>query len=619
MAQRQRKNGSTSVKERITVRSSTTGNGFTGLTSATSGLIVSTICDNEATPTVYTVAGSTIETITTPGTYANPTATKCRLKLLDDTNNPGEIEIQLADARYAVSGAKFLTITLSGVTGMLQSKTTIQLTAVDPDDAVKFGMTRVVANVDQILGVAPTLDANNVLNVSTKYVGGTLQTGADVGANTAASAIRTALGLASANLDTQLTAISSAITNLNNLSALANLFGPPILEIPDSSSSLYPFTFVVRDAEGKLVDLDASPTITATNAAGTSRAANLSAVSHPSTGVYTFTYSVASNATEEGLRIVATGAVSSEARRADANVAVADYDAVTMIAAIKDTVNHATYGNAKLVRSATPANALAVDSAGNAGADLNKVQGDGSAASGLTLIGGGYNTYGFINVNLVQILGYTDGFGLNGLNDLGTYYAASGGVVSAIITTGGISTSSFAAGTTIPRVTLADTLTTYTGNTPQTGNTYALANGANGFANIKTDTAAVKLKTDNLTSDPADASDIAASFTSIAATLATIAAYIDTEVAAIKAKTDNLPTDPADASDIAASLVTIATYIDTEVAAIKTVTDHLATAIELDGLVYRFTTNALEQAAGGGDATAANQETILELLQTKKP
>jgi hypothetical protein len=60
---------------------------------------------------------------------------------------------------------------------------------------------------------------------------------------------------------------------------------------------------------------------------------------------------------------------------------------------------------------------------------------------------------------------------------------------------------------------------------------------------------------------------------------------IDTEVAAIKAKTDNLPSDPADASDIAAAfstvnstLATIAAYIDTEVAAIKTVTDQLAAA-----------------------------------------
>jgi len=99
---------------------------------------------------------------------------------------------------------------------------------------------------------------------------------------------------------------------------------------------------------------------------------------------------------------------------------------------------------------------------------------------------------------------------------------------------------------------------------------------------IDTEVAAIKAKTDNLPSDPADASDIAASFASVNAALTTITGYIDTEVAAIKAKTDNLPVDPADASDIAASfsnittlLNTLASYVDTEVAAIKAKTDNL--------------------------------------------
>ena len=108
--------------------------------------------------------------------------------------------------------------------------------------------------------------------------------------------------------------------------------------------------------------------------------------------------------------------------------------------------------------------------------------------------------------------------------------------------------------------------------------------------------------------------------------VAAILAAVDTEVAAIKAKTDNLPSDPADASDIATafstvngSLSTIAGYIDTEVGAIKTVTDRLDTAMELDGSVYRFTVNALEQApAGGGggttDWTADERDAIRAIL-----
>lgn len=77
---------------------------------------------------------------------------------------------------------------------------------------------------------------------------------------------------------------------------------------------------------------------------------------------------------------------------------------------------------------------------------------------------------------------------------------------------------------------------------------------------LDTEVAAIKAKTDNLPSDPADASDIAASFTSIASTLTTIATYIDTEVAAIKAKTDNLPAAPAATGDIP-SAATIAAAV----------------------------------------------------------
>ncbi len=104
-------------------------------------------------------------------------------------------------------------------------------------------------------------------------------------------------------------------------------------------------------------------------------------------------------------------------------------------------------------------------------------------------------------------------------------------------------------------VTLVSTLTTYTGNTPQTGDSYARIGApavsvSADIAAVKADTAAVKIKTDNLPSDPADASDVAGSFTTVNATLATIAGYIDTEVAAIKAKTDLIPAAPAAVADI---------------------------------------------------------------------
>jgi hypothetical protein len=106
--------------------------------------------------------------------------------------------------------------------------------------------------------------------------------------------------------------------------------------------------------------------------------------------------------------------------------------------------------------------------------------------------------------------------------------------------------------------------------------------------------------------------------------LDTIDDFLDTEVAAIKAKTDNLPASPAAVGSqmdlvnapnatavtaiqsglaTAAALDAVDNFVDTEVAAIKAVTDKLDTAVELDVDVYRFTTNALEQASGTG-ATA---------------
>ncbi len=133
-----RKNGATSNILRVKLRNATTGQGLTALTSASTGLIISTICDNEAAATTYTVAGSTIETISTLATYATPTATKCRFKLVDDTNHPGLYEIQLADARFAVSSAKVLRINISGATSLLDTEVVVQLTTLDVVDSAQI-------------------------------------------------------------------------------------------------------------------------------------------------------------------------------------------------------------------------------------------------------------------------------------------------------------------------------------------------------------------------------------------------------------------------------------------------------------------------------------------------
>ena len=124
--------GSIILRVKFLDSSVSTGAGLTGLTSASSGLIISTIADNEATATAYTVAGSTIETITTLGAYAAPTATKCRFKEVDATNHKGLYEIQIADARFAVANAKSIIVSWSGATNLAQGDVHIPLQVIDP-------------------------------------------------------------------------------------------------------------------------------------------------------------------------------------------------------------------------------------------------------------------------------------------------------------------------------------------------------------------------------------------------------------------------------------------------------------------------------------------------------
>lgn len=90
-------------------------------------------------------------------------------------------------------------------------------------------------------------------------------------------------------------------------------------------------------------------------------------------------------------------------------------------------------------------------------------------------------------------------------------------------------------------------------------------------------------------------------------------ASIDALVDAIKAVTDNLPNSGA-LTDIATAAAV--TTIDSVTDSILVIANKLDSAMEADGLVSRFTTNALEQApsSSGGDATASNQSAIITHL-----
>lgn len=194
------KNGQTSVVLRFKLldSSSTVGAGLTGLTSASSGLIISTIADNEASATAYTVAGSTIESITTLGTYAAPTATKCRFKEVDSTNHKGVYEFQIADARFAVSSAKSLLISIAGATNLVQADYLMPLVVDDPYTA-KLTSASLPSNFSSF-----SIDGSGRVDVA--KIAGTAQTARDIGASVLVA------GDLSATMKTSVTTAATAAT-----------------------------------------------------------------------------------------------------------------------------------------------------------------------------------------------------------------------------------------------------------------------------------------------------------------------------------------------------------------------------------------------------------------------
>lgn len=178
---------------------------------------------------------------------------------------------------------------------------------------------------------------------------------ARIGAN---GANLTALATASAQATMQ-----TSINNINNLSALATLIGPQAAEVPATGTVSYQLTLLVKDSEGHSLDLSANPTVAAANATGTSRTANLSAVTKVSTGVYQFTYSVASTHAQEGITVSAVGTASSDAtsRAAYCSFAVVAIDTLAAISAIKAKTDQLTFSAGNVLSSPQTAVTVSVN------------------------------------------------------------------------------------------------------------------------------------------------------------------------------------------------------------------------------------------------------------------
>jgi hypothetical protein len=129
-------------------------------------LIISTIADLEAAATTYTSAATNVETITTLGTFAAPTASKCRFREVDATNFPGVYEIHIADARFAVANTTQLLISIQ-CTGVAPVYVEYQLIAVDLMDTVRFGLTAIPNVAQGTVGSLPTATATGQVTVAT--------------------------------------------------------------------------------------------------------------------------------------------------------------------------------------------------------------------------------------------------------------------------------------------------------------------------------------------------------------------------------------------------------------------------------------------------------------------
>lgn len=360
MSRRKIKAGSTSVMVPIFVQdtSSTTGGGLGSLVFNTSGLAAKYRRAGDATWTTIALVTATVGTFTDSGFKA------------DGGPVTGGYEVGIPDAALA-SGARWAEVVYYGATNMLPVLLEFELDTLDYQaSGGKFPATLAAADVSGSLPTADSSGTTTLLSRVTAAVGSPQQSGSPVtlpanppagfidAASIAAGALNGKGDWATASAQT---AMQTSINNLNNLSALANLFAPSTLVRPSSGSIAYPFTFVVKDGEGHLVDVDTNAvTLTATNAAGVDRSANLSVVTHAGTGEYTFTYTVATAHADEGLRITAAGTVQSATRKAYANCDVADADSLSALAAIQAQTDKLAFDGSSNVKS-TPQTDVTVD------------------------------------------------------------------------------------------------------------------------------------------------------------------------------------------------------------------------------------------------------------------
>jgi hypothetical protein len=151
--------GSTSIVDLIFIQdsASTTGGGKTGLVFNTAGLTCYYKRSN-GTASVQVV----LATITTFGTFSSG-----GLREIDSVNMPGCYEFHPPDAAFA-SGAKEVTFFFAGASGMVQRPIKYRILAINPDNAVNAGIGALPAVASGSTGAIPTTGtgANQILTLN---------------------------------------------------------------------------------------------------------------------------------------------------------------------------------------------------------------------------------------------------------------------------------------------------------------------------------------------------------------------------------------------------------------------------------------------------------------------
>ena len=444
---------SQSVYLEVLDSTSTTGGRKTGLVYNTAGL------------TAYYVrtAGSATQITLATLAAANSAYSSGGFKEVDATNMPGVYRLDLPDAAVA-AGVPSVVVTLRGATGMVQVSLEIQLTAADLQDAVRGGMTALPnANAEAAGGLYTrgtgagqiNQPANGRVDVNAISQGGTTLTARDMGASVLISS-----GTGTGQLD-----VTSGVIKAN----LAQILGTALTETAGQIAAAFKQFFDVASPTGTMKAI--------TNVVTTT---NLTNAPPDSSGVTTLlsrivgTLLSGSHTAQTGDAFARLGAPAGASIAADVAAVKADTGAIKTKT---DFLPSATAGAAGGVfiagsNAATTAN-ITGNLTGNVSGSVGSVTGAvGSVTAGVTVSTNNDKT----------------GYGLSSA----AIQAIWDALTSALTTVGSIGKK------------LADWVI----GTAQTGDVYALANGASGFVAIKGDTAAIKAKTDLLPASPAATSDI---------------------------------------------------------------------------------------------------------------